>query len=119
MLVLDRGALARPDAHTYHVLQVWYCVPSSQSDAFEAAMRDALPELFEAAPDLLSQLVTLLDPSELRARGVDVNRVVHTPGSFVVTMPNSFHGGFNTGFNVAESSNFAALPYVLDLVVAS
>lgn len=92
--------------------KVWYCVPPDQSDAFEVAMRDALPELFDASPDLLSQLVTQLDPRELRARGVDVYRVVHTPGSFIVTMPNTYHTGFNVGFNVAESSNFAALPWL-------
>ena len=35
-------------------------------------------------------------------RGVPCCRVVHEPGSFVVTMPDAYHAGFNTGFNVAE-----------------
>lgn len=35
-------------------------------------------------------------------RGVPVYRVVHEPGSFIVTMPDAHHAGFNTGFNVAE-----------------
>lgn len=37
-------------------------------------------------------------------RGVPVYRVVHEPGSFVVTMPDAYHAGFNCGFNVAEVS---------------
>ena len=41
---------------------------------------------------------------ELQKRGVPVFRVVHEPGSFIVTMPNSYHAGFNCGFNVAEVS---------------
>lgn len=37
-------------------------------------------------------------------RGVPVYRVVHEPGSFIVTMPDAYHSGFNCGFNVAEVS---------------
>lgn len=91
---------------------MWYCVPPNQSDLFEEAMRDLLPELFGREPDLLLKLVTHANPRELRARGVEVHRVVHTPGTFIVTMPNVYHSGLNTGFNVAESCNFGALPWL-------
>jgi hypothetical protein len=89
-------------------------VPADATPAFEAAMRDALPHLFDASPSLLYQLVTMVSPVELRKRGVPVYRVVHQPGSFVVTMPNAYHAGFNTGFNCAEAVNFAPpnwIPY--------
>ncbi len=92
--------------------KVWYCVPPNQSNLFEEAMRKLLPELFQASPDLLLKLVTQANPQDLRARGVEVHRVVHTPGSFIVTMPNVYHSGLNTGFNVAESCNFGALPWL-------
>lgn len=54
--------------------KVWYGVPSSAALAFEVAMRDALPHLFEEDPLLLHRLVTMLSPIELRARGVPVYR---------------------------------------------
>lgn len=46
--------------------QVWYGVPAHASEALEEAMNDALPHLFESAPDLLYQLVTLVSPVELQ-----------------------------------------------------
>lgn len=72
-------------------------MPAHASDALDAAMRDALPHLFEAAPDLLYQLVTMLSPSQLQQRNVPVHRLVHHEGSFVITFPNAYHSGFNTG----------------------
>ncbi|BDA42391.1 probable lysine-specific demethylase JMJ703 at N-terminal half [Coccomyxa sp. Obi] len=86
--------------------KVWYGVPAHASEALEIAMRDALPHLFEHSPDLLYQLVTLVSPTQLRARGVPVHRLVHKEGSFVITFPNAYHAGFNTGFNCAEAVNF-------------
>lgn len=92
--------------------KVWYSVPGDCSEQLEKAMRDALPHLFEASPSLLYELVTQLSPQELIRRGVPVYRVVHDPRTFIVTMPSAYHDGFNTGFNVAESVNFAALPWL-------
>eukprot|EP00890_Picochlorum_soloecismus_P002883 jgi/Picsp_1/3596/NSC_06433-R1_probable lysine-specific demethylase jmj14-like len=98
--------------------KVWYGVPSTATKAFEQAMKDALPHLFEASPSLLYQLITHLSPNELKKRGVPVFRVIHQANSFVVTMPNAYHSGFNTGFNCAEAVNFAApdwLPFGTDI----
>lgn len=99
--------------------KVWYGVPSEAALAFEVAMRDALPHLFEEDPLLLHRLVTMLSPAELRARGVPCYRLVHAPGTFVVTFPGAYHAGFNMGFNVAEAVNFAPpdwLPHGTDVV---
>ncbi len=37
-------------------------------------MKDALPHLFEADPNLMHRLVTMVSPNELRARGIPVSR---------------------------------------------
>lgn len=98
--------------------KVWYGVPANASAALEEAMQDALPDLFEAAPDLMYSLVTMVSPMNLQARGVPVHRLVHQEGSFVITFPNAYHSGFNTGFNCAEAVNFGPpdwLPYGTDI----
>ncbi|KAK3134650.1 hypothetical protein QOZ80_6AG0551750 [Eleusine coracana subsp. coracana] len=85
----------------------WYGVPGAAANAFEQVMRQALPDLFDAQPDLLFHLVTMLNPSILRANDVPVYSVMQEPGNFVITFPRSFHGGFNLGLNCAEAVNFA------------
>ncbi|XP_021888906.1 lysine-specific demethylase JMJ15-like [Carica papaya] len=70
-------------------------------------MRNNLPDLFDAQPDLLFQLVTMLNPSVLRESGVPVYTTLQEPGNFVITFPRSYHGGFNFGLNCAEAVNFA------------
>lgn len=98
--------------------KVWYGVPADATLALEEAMRDALPHLFDGNPGLLHQLVTTLSPMELKKRGVPVYRVLHEAGSFVVTMPDAYHAGFNSGFNCAEAVNFAApgwIPFGTDI----
>ncbi|KAM7531266.1 hypothetical protein LguiB_034676 [Lonicera macranthoides] len=85
----------------------WYSVPGSETRAFEKVMRDSLPDLFDAQPDLLFQLVTMLNPSVLQQNNVPVYSVLQEPGNFVITFPRSYHGGFNFGLNCAEAVNFA------------
>ncbi|XP_065858280.1 lysine-specific demethylase JMJ17 isoform X2 [Euphorbia lathyris] len=70
-------------------------------------MRNSLPDLFDAQPDLLFQLVTMLNPSVLQENRVPVYSVLQEPGNFVITFPRSYHGGFNFGLNCAEAVNFA------------
>ncbi|BHF66012.1 demethylase [Sparganum proliferum] len=86
--------------------KTWYGVPSASADAFEVAMRQEVPELFERSPDLLHHMTTMLPPSRLIARGVPVFRLNQMAGDFVVTFPRAYHSGFNHGFNFAEAVNF-------------
>jgi hypothetical protein len=53
---LIQGALPLTDVGLA-TLQVWYGVPAHASEALEEAMADALPHLFDTAPNLIYQLV--------------------------------------------------------------
>lgn len=85
----------------------WYSVPGAMAGQFETAVQELFPELFEAHPDLLMQLVTMAHPSELAKRGVPVASTTQREGEFVLTFPQAYHAGFNMGTNCAEAVNFA------------
>ena len=87
--------------------KTWYGIPGADAERFEAAMREAVPELFESQPDLLFQLVTLLPPDRLKKAGVNVYALDQRAGQFVITFPQAYHAGFNHGFNLNEAVNFA------------
>ena len=87
--------------------KTWYGIPGADAERFEAAMKEAVPELFETQPDLLFQLVTLLPPDKLKKAGVNVYALDQRAGQFVITFPQAYHAGFNHGFNFNEAVNFA------------
>lgn len=87
--------------------KTWYGIPSSNADKFENVMKMLMPDLFEANPDLLFHLTTMVSPLELREHDVSVYTLDQNPGEFVVTFPRGYHAGFNQGFNFAEAVNFA------------
>lgn len=87
--------------------KTWYGVPGSQAERFEHSMKSAAPELFHSQPDLLHQLVTIMNPNILTSEGVPVCRTDQHAGEFVVTFPRAYHAGFNQGYNFAEAVNFA------------
>ena len=87
--------------------KTWYGIPSEDAERFETAMKEAVPELFEQQPDLLYQLVTLLQPEKLQRAGVRVYALDQRAGQFVITFPQAYHAGFNHGFNFNEAVNFA------------
>ncbi|TFJ98281.1 SH2 domain-containing protein 6 [Platysternon megacephalum] len=83
--------------------KTWYGVPSFAAEHLEDVMKKLTPELFESQPDLLHQLVTLMNPNTLMAHGVPVVRTNQCAGEFVITFPRAYHSGFNQGYNFAEA----------------
>lgn len=92
--------------------KTWYGVPGSYAETFEATMRKAAPELFQSQPDLLHQLVTIMNPNILMNAGVPVYRTDQNAGEFIITFPRAYHAGFNQGYNFAEAVNFAPADWV-------
>lgn len=62
---------------------------------------------FQESPDLLHHMALQVSPSYLRSQGVPVRQLGQEPGTFIITFPQAFHGGFSYGFNIGEAVNFA------------
>uniref|UniRef100_UPI0037E9243F lysine-specific demethylase 5C isoform X3 n=1 Tax=Semicossyphus pulcher TaxID=241346 RepID=UPI0037E9243F len=92
--------------------KTWYGVPSVAAERLEEVMKKLTPELFECQPDLLHQLVTIMNPNILMSHGVPVVRTNQCAGEFVITFPRAYHSGFNQGYNFAEAVNFCTADWL-------
>uniref|UniRef100_A0A8C7QG89 [histone H3]-trimethyl-L-lysine(4) demethylase n=1 Tax=Oncorhynchus mykiss TaxID=8022 RepID=A0A8C7QG89_ONCMY len=92
--------------------KTWYGVPGYAAEKLEWVMRKLAPELFESQPDLLHQLVTIMNPNTLMNHGVPIYRTNQCSGEFVITFPRAYHSGFNQGFNFAEAVNFCTMDWM-------
>ncbi len=54
----------------------------------------------------------MISPAVLQQNSIKYYRMVQNPGDFVITYPGSYHAGFNMGFNIAESTNFATNAWI-------
>jgi hypothetical protein len=87
--------------------KVWYSVPGHQRALLEQAIAELLPDLAAANRDLQHHLTTMVDPLVLKNFGINVSRGVQRANEFIVTFPEAYHCGFNTGINLAEAVNVA------------
>uniref|UniRef100_A0A674DD66 [histone H3]-trimethyl-L-lysine(4) demethylase n=1 Tax=Salmo trutta TaxID=8032 RepID=A0A674DD66_SALTR len=92
--------------------KTWYGVPAHAAEQLESVMKKLAPELFDSQPDLLHQLVTIMNPNVLMEHGVPVFRTNQCAGEFVVTFPRAYHSGFNQGYNFAEAVNFCTADWI-------
>lgn len=85
----------------------WYLVPQSQEKAFFEVMKQEYHEDFSSCSEFLRHKEYMVLPEFLKRKGIEVNRIVHREGEFIITFPYGYHAGFNYGYNLAESVNFA------------
>ncbi|XP_072308663.1 lysine (K)-specific demethylase 5Ba isoform X2 [Eucyclogobius newberryi] len=92
--------------------KTWYGAPGYAAEHLESVMKKLAPELFDCQPDLLHQLVTIMNPNTLMNHGVPIFRTNQCAGEFVITFPRAYHSGFNQGFNFAEAVNFCTMDWM-------
>ncbi|KAJ1462775.1 JmjC domain, hydroxylase-domain-containing protein, partial [Pelagophyceae sp. CCMP2097] len=85
----------------------WYGVGVDECYKFEDYAAKLYPDQARECPEFLRHKMSMIDPSLLRAQGMHVCECVQEAGEIMVTFPRCYHAGFNHGWNVAESTNFA------------
>ena len=68
--------------------------------------------LFKEDPNILMDIVTMIDPTYFLNNGVKVFKTLQMPGEFVLTFPGSYHAGFSLGLNIGEACNFMSKSWV-------
>jgi hypothetical protein len=87
--------------------KMWYSISQKDKDRFYDVMKDIWPEEHNNCKEFLRHKTFHASPSLLKNHGIKVNKLIHYEHEFVLTFPYGYHGGFNFGYNCAESVNFA------------
>ena len=91
----------------------WYSISQVDARRFERAMRSVWPSDSKNCDQFLRHKTYLISPQILKTQfNIEVNRLVHHEGEFVITFPYGYHSGYNLGYNCAESVNFATESWV-------
>lgn len=85
----------------------WYAIPQEDHDKFYKFMKDQFPIDSSKCSEFLRHKMYLVSPKLLQKNGIRCNKIVHRQREFIITFPYGYHAGFNYGYNLAESVNFA------------
>lgn len=86
----------------------WYGLSPTDARRFERFAAHQFPHAANGCASFLRHKMTVISPKVLRDNGFNVAECVHHAGEIMITLPEAYHAGFNHGFNVAESTNFAS-----------
>ncbi|CAK7902927.1 DNA damage-responsive transcriptional repressor Rph1p [[Candida] anglica] len=85
----------------------WYSIPQEQASKFYELMKEEFPEDSRQCSEFLRHKTFMMSPTYLAKHGIQCNKIVHNEGEYIITYPYGYHSGFNFGYNLAESVNFA------------
>jgi len=87
--------------------KTWYVVPPKYGYLMERAARKLFPNVASWCSNFMRHKTCLISPQLLDQMGVPYQRVVQEERNAIIVFPYAYHSGFNHGFNIAESTNFA------------
>jgi len=92
--------------------KLWYAVAPKDAPRLEALATHHFHHAAINCKEFLRHKRCLISPRVLHRAGISFTTTIQYPGEAVITMPNGYHFGFNTGFNVAEATNLAVPEWI-------
>ncbi|KAL3150355.1 hypothetical protein ABBQ32_000197 [Trebouxia sp. C0010 RCD-2024] len=96
----------------YGAPKVWYCVAPKDKRKMDNFLANKLSAQHGQCKDFMRHKTIMIKPEVLVENHIPVQKVVQYPGDFIINFPGAYHAGFNTGFNCAESTNFATPAWI-------
>ena len=89
--------------------KLWYVVSVNDARKFQGYLKSKYPEAFLECPQYFRHKTLLVNPYHLKEvfPEMSIHKIEQQQNQFVLTFGTAYHQGFNLGFNVAESVNFA------------
>lgn len=93
----------------YGASKFWYCIAADDAKKFQSYLKNKYPEAFLECSQYFRHKTILVNPYVLKEAipNIKITKIQQNQGEFVMTFGSIYHQGFNHGFNVAESVNFA------------
>ncbi|XP_060872908.1 probable lysine-specific demethylase 4B [Metopolophium dirhodum] len=88
--------------------KTWYVIPPEHGHCLERLASKLFPTCASKCPVFLRHKMTIIAPYMLKEYSIPFNKITQEQGEFMITFPFGYHSGFNHGFNITESTNFAS-----------
>lgn len=85
----------------------WYSIPQNERHRFFNLMKETFSDEYKNCLEFLRHKTFLVSPQFLSKNNIKYNKIIHRQNEFIITYPYGYHAGFNYGYNLAESVNFA------------
>uniref|UniRef100_A0A914VIX2 [histone H3]-trimethyl-L-lysine(9) demethylase n=1 Tax=Plectus sambesii TaxID=2011161 RepID=A0A914VIX2_9BILA len=96
----------------YGAPKFWYGIPATAADRFEGLASQFFSQSSAECKAFLRHKMHLVSPFLLKSHNIHFGTMVQRAGEFMITFPRGYHAGFNTGYNCAESTNFASQRWI-------
>lgn len=93
----------------YGKSKFWYAIPESDSHYLEKMAKLHFADNFGKCSEYLRHKTTVINPYLLKKKfpQVRIHKMEHKAREFIIVFNGCYHHGFNFGFNIAESVNYA------------